>query len=105
MKPSQTLASRSICVVIDSIIEVCVFDPSSMYYEHEALRDLLAQVQLFSSRRGAEGAEGFVYQYDDIGNRVSSLDLGMNRTYVANALNQYTSISNLCGLCALAYNL
>ena len=34
------------------------------------------------------------YQYDDIGNRISSHDLGTNRTYMANNLNQYTSISN-----------
>ena len=34
------------------------------------------------------------YQYDDIGNRISSHDLGTNRTYTANNLNQYTSISN-----------
>ena len=34
----------------------------------------------------------YAYQYDDIGNRLSSLDLGTNRTYAANALNQYTNI-------------
>ena len=34
----------------------------------------------------------YAYQYDDIGNRLSSLDLGTNRTYTANALNQYTNI-------------
>ena len=34
----------------------------------------------------------YTYQYDDIGNRLSSLDLGTNRTYIANALNQYTNI-------------
>ena len=38
----------------------------------------------------------YAYQYDDIGNRLSSLDLGTNRTYTANVLNQYTQISNLC---------
>jgi len=31
--------------------------------------------------------------YDDIGNRLSSFDLGTNRTYAANALNQYFEIS------------
>ena len=31
----------------------------------------------------------YAYQYDDIGNRISSLDLGANRTYIANNLNQY----------------
>ena len=38
----------------------------------------------------------YAYQYDDIGNRITSTDLGTNRTYVANNLNQYTLISNLC---------
>ena len=37
----------------------------------------------------------YAYQYDDIGNRLSSLDLGTNRTYVANALNQYTNITEV----------
>ena len=36
----------------------------------------------------------YAYQYDDIGNRLSSLDLGEAREYTANSLNQYTSISN-----------
>ena len=35
----------------------------------------------------------YAYQYDDIGNRLSSLDLGTNRTYVANSLNQYVNIA------------
>ena len=34
------------------------------------------------------------YEYDDVGNRLTSLDLGTNSTYTANNLNQYTSISN-----------
>ena len=34
----------------------------------------------------------YAYLYDDIGNRLSSLDLGTNRTYTANALNQYTLV-------------
>ena len=34
----------------------------------------------------------YAYQYDDIGNRLSSLDLGTNRTYIANSLNQYTLV-------------
>ena len=38
----------------------------------------------------------YAYQYDDIGNRITSTDLGTNRTYTANGLNQYTLISNLC---------
>ena len=38
----------------------------------------------------------YAYEYDDIGNRMTSFDLGTNRTYIANNLNQYTQISNLC---------
>ena len=37
-------------------------------------------------------ATEYEYSYDDIGNRLSSLDLGTNRTYTANSLNQYTNI-------------
>ena len=51
---------------------------------------------LTQSRRGAESAEEYAYQYEDIGNRITSTDLGTNRTYTANFLNQYTLISNLC---------
>ena len=35
----------------------------------------------------------YAYQYDDIGNRISSFDLGTNRTYTASNLNQYLEIS------------
>ena len=52
--------------------------------------------ELISAAKNAKGAKvlEYRYQYDDIGNRVSSHDLGTNRTYTANNLNQYTSISN-----------
>ena len=43
----------------------------------------------------------YAYQYDDIGNRLSSLDLGESREYTANSLNQYTLISNLCDSASL----
>ena len=43
----------------------------------------------------------YAYQYDDIGNRISSFDLGTNRTYTANNLNQYSLISNLCASASL----
>ncbi len=43
-----------------------------------------------------DGVGEYAYQYDDIGNRLSSLDLGTNRTYTANVLNQYTQITSLC---------
>ena len=35
----------------------------------------------------------YAYQYDDIGNRITSTDLGINRTYTANSLNQYSAIT------------
>jgi len=34
----------------------------------------------------------YAYQYDDIGNRITSTDLTTNRTYTANSLNQYTLV-------------
>ncbi|MBR6585861.1 MAG: hypothetical protein IKK82_00450, partial [Kiritimatiellae bacterium] len=34
----------------------------------------------------------YAYQYDDIGNRITSTDLATNRTYTANNLNQYSAI-------------
>ncbi|MBR6734951.1 MAG: hypothetical protein IKL96_11215 [Kiritimatiellae bacterium] len=34
----------------------------------------------------------YAYQYDDIGNRITSTNLGTNRTYTANSLNQYSAI-------------
>ena len=43
----------------------------------------------------------YAYQYDDIGNRITSTDLGTNRTYTANSFNQYTLISNLCDSASL----
>ena len=38
-------------------------------------------------------ATEYEYAYDDIGNRLASLDLGTNRTYTANSLNQYVNIA------------
>lgn len=36
----------------------------------------------------------YVYDFDDIGNRETSSERGMNSVYAANQLNQYTEISN-----------
>ena len=52
-------------------------------------------------KQGAVPEAEYAYEYDDIGNRLTSLDLGTNRTYVANNLNQYTQISNLCDSASL----
>ena len=35
----------------------------------------------------------YAYQYDDIGNRITSTDLDTNHTYIANNLNQYSAIT------------
>ncbi len=35
----------------------------------------------------------YAYQYDDIGNRITSTDITTNRTYTANSLNQYSAIT------------
>ena len=52
--------------------------------------------ELVSAGRDAlvASAPEYEYSYDDIGNRLASLDLGDSRVYQANSLNQYTSISN-----------
>ena len=56
--------------------------------------------ELVSSRRVAESAEvaEYEYAYDDIGNRIESSDLGTNRSYTANSLNQYTNITGSAGV-------
>ena len=38
-------------------------------------------------------AAEYAYQYDDIGNRITSTDITTNRTYTANSLNQYSAIT------------
>ena len=43
----------------------------------------------------------YAYRFDDIGNRETSSECGTNTCYSANALNQYTSISNLCDSASL----
>ena len=43
----------------------------------------------------------YSYAFDDIGNRETSSERGANTCYSANALNQYTSISNLCDSASL----
>ena len=52
--------------------------------------------ELVSAGRDAlvASAPEYEYSYDDIGNRLASLDLGDSCVYQANSLNQYTSISN-----------
>ncbi|PAW61015.1 MAG: hypothetical protein B9S37_06820 [Verrucomicrobiia bacterium Tous-C3TDCM] len=35
------------------------------------------------------------YQYDDVGNRTSVLDLGVTKSYGANSVNAYTSITSI----------
>ena len=47
--------------------------------------------ELVSATKNTEDTE-YAYTYDDIGNRLTSLDLGTNRTYTANNFNQYTLV-------------
>ena len=56
----------------------------------------MSRPHLVSAGRDAlvASAPEYEYSYDDIGNRLASLDLGDSRVYQANSLNQYTSISN-----------
>ncbi len=50
--------------------------------------------ELISATKNAEIAE-HAYEYDDIGNRLTSFDLGTNITYAANNLNQYMAITDV----------
>ena len=63
-------------------------------YGYNARSELTSAAKLGGP--GSVPADEYAYQYDDIGNRITSTDLGTNRTYTANFLNQYTLISNLC---------
>ena len=63
-------------------------------YGYNARNELTSAAKLGGP--GSVPADEYAYQYDDIGNRITSTDLGTNRTYTANGLNQYTLISNLC---------
>ena len=77
-----------------------LFEPSSIAGDSSAIFEPCtdscgcnACKELVCSRRDVEGAENeFEYNYDDIGNRLSSFDLDTNRTYTANNLNQYLEI-------------
>lgn len=42
-----------------------------------------------------DGINEYAYNYDDIGNRESSVEKNESFTYNANELNQYSSISNV----------
>ncbi|MGN0854567.1 MAG: hypothetical protein ACI4R9_03485 [Kiritimatiellia bacterium] len=41
-----------------------------------------------------DGADGYAYLYDDVGNRLSSVEPDGTLEYIANNLNQYASVSN-----------
>ena len=58
---------------------------------------MIHNISIAKSRGSSSPTTEYAYQYDDIGNRITSFDLGTNCTYTANNLNQYTSISNFCG--------
>jgi RHS repeat-associated protein len=61
-------------------------------YGYNARSELVSASKLGGSQ---SSATEYAYSYDDIGNRITSLDLGTNRVYSANALNQYSSITTL----------
>ena len=63
------------------------------YYGYNDRNELVSAAK---SGGAQSSATEYEYSYDDIGNRLLSFDLGTNRTYTANRLNQYTSISNRC---------
>ena len=62
---------------------------------------MIYNISIAKSRGPSSPTTEYAYQYDDIGNRIISFDLGTNRTYTANNLNQYTQISNLCDSASL----
>ncbi len=45
-----------------------------------------------ATKTGGPASPEYAYQYDDIGNRITSTDITTNRTYTANSLNQYSAI-------------
>ena len=55
-----------------------------------------ARSEVIFSRRAAENAEE-TYSYDEIGNLLSFAAPAVTNAYAANNLNQYVSISSLCG--------
>ena len=58
-------------------------------YGYNARSELISAAK---SRGSQSSATEYAYSYDDIGNRITSLDLGTNRTYTANNLNQCTLV-------------
>ena len=66
-------------------------EPRTDVYGYNARSELVSGVKLGGPASVPTTTE-YAYQYDDIGNRITSLDLGTNRTYTANNLNQYTLV-------------
>ena len=69
-------------------------------YNYNVRNELISAVKLVGrdapiAPQSPASTVEYAYQYDDIGNRLSSFDLGTNRTYTANELNQYSLITNL----------
>ena len=69
-------------------------------YGYNARGELISASKL-GGQAAVPATTEYAYEYDDIGNRITSFDLGTNRTYIANCLNQYTQISNLCDSASL----
>lgn len=74
---------------------ILLFEPSSIAGDSSAIFEPCTDScgcnacnELVCSRRDAEGAENeFEYNYDDIGNRLSSFDLGTNRLFYGTVIN------------------
>ena len=58
------------------------------------IRNELTSASKLGGTASVPSTTEYAYQYDDIGNRITSADITTNRIYTANNLNQYTSISN-----------
>jgi RHS repeat-associated protein len=61
-------------------------------YEHDAIGELTHAV--FHSTKPAIPDQDLVYEYDAMGNRVRTIENGVETVYTTNALNQYTQVGS-----------
>lgn len=62
-------------------------------YKYDATGQLVGAI--FASTNGAIPNQNLAYHYDALGNRTSTVINGVTAAYVANALNQYTSVDGV----------
>jgi RHS repeat-associated protein len=66
-------------------------DPDAFAYNSRSeLTNAIYQI----TQSGTNAIRQFSYDFDPIGNRLAATEFGTNTSYIASALNQYTSISN-----------